>query len=90
MIGRIKTIKSLIDAGYTKRLLLSHDAVLVSTFFDTLSYADKEKIAKDNPYGFLYINKVVMPGLRELGVSDEILKSLLTDNPRRFFEGNED
>ena len=86
--SRIKTIKALIDAGFAKRLLLSHDAVLVSTFFDTLSDADKEKIARDNPYGFLYIDKVVMPRLRELGVHEEILESLLTDNPRRFFEDN--
>ena len=88
--NRIKTIKSLIDAGYSKRLLLSHDAILVSTFFDTISQEDKDKIASDNPYGLLYIHKVVMPELCQSGISEEILKSLLIDNPRRFFEGNSD
>jgi phosphotriesterase-related protein len=86
--SRIKTIKYLIDAGYANRLLLSHDAILVSTFFDTISKADKEKIARDNPYGLLYIHKVVIPKLRELGVPEEILKSIFIDNPRRFFDGN--
>ena len=33
--GRVKTIKALIDAGYASRILLSHDAFLVSTFFET-------------------------------------------------------
>ena len=40
--GRVKTIKALIDAGYSSRILLSHDTFLVSTFFDTLPNAAKE------------------------------------------------
>jgi len=86
--ARINTIKALIDRGYANRLLLSHDGVLVSTFFDTNSKADKEKIAKDNPYDFLYIHKIVLPKLHKMGVSEEVLESLFVDNPRQFFEGN--
>ena len=85
---RVKTIKALIDAGYASRILLSHDTVLVSTFFDTLPDASKKKLLKDNPYGLLYINKFVLPRLRELGVSDKIIDSICIDNPRKFFEGN--
>jgi phosphotriesterase-related protein len=88
--GRIKTIKDLIDAGYADRILLGHDAFLVSSFFDTLPDEAKRKLETDNPYGFLYINKVVLPRLRELGVSEKIIKSICTDNPRRFFEGSQD
>ena len=61
--------------------------LLVSSFFDTLSDASKKKRVKDNPYGFLYINKFVLPKLRELGVSDKIINSICVDNPRKFFEG---
>ena len=85
--GRIKTIKDLIDAGYADRILLGHDAFLVSTFFDTLPEAAKKKLETDNPYGFLYINKFVLPKLRELGVSEKTIHSICVDNPRRFFEG---
>jgi len=85
--GRVKTIKDLIDAGYADRVLLGHDAFLVSTFFDTLPEAAKKKLEADNPYGFLYINKYVLPELREMGVSEKIIHSICVDNPRRFFEG---
>ena len=85
--GRVKTIKSLIDAGYANRILLGHDAFLVSSFFDTLPEVAKKKLEKDNPYGFRYINKFVLPKLRELGVSEKIINSICIDNPRRFFEG---
>ena len=85
--GRVKTIKDLIDAGYADRILLGHDAFLVSTFFDTLPEAAKKKLEADNPYGFLYINKYVLPELREMGVSEKIIHSICVDNPRRFFEG---
>ena len=85
--GRVKTIKDLINAGYADRILLGHDAFLVSTFFDTLPEAAKKKLETDNPYGFLYINKFVLPKLRELGVSEKTIHSICVDNPRRFFEG---
>lgn len=86
--GRVKTIKDLIDAGYTSRILIGHDAFLVSTFFDTLPEAAKQKLQDDNPYGFLYIHKYVLPKLREMGVSETTIKSICVDNPRAFFEGN--
>jgi phosphotriesterase-related protein len=85
--GRVKTIKAVIDAGYTSRILLGHDTFLVSTFFDTLPEAAKKKLAEDNPYGFLYIHRYVLPKLRELGVSEKIIHSICVDNPRAFFEG---
>ena len=86
--GRVKTIKALIDAGYGNRILLGHDTFLVSTFFDTLPAAAKKKLADDNPYGFLYIHKYVLPKLRELGVSEKTINGICVDNPRNFFEGN--
>ena len=85
--GRVKTIKDLIDAGYADRILLGHDAFLISTFFDTLPETAKKKLEADNPYGFLYINNYVLPKLRDLGVSEKIIHSICVDNPRRFFEG---
>ena len=88
--GRIKTIKALIDAGYASRLLLGHDACLVSSLFDNVPEAAKKKLETDNPYGFLYIHKVVIPKLREWGVSEKNIQMLVVDNPRRFFEGNPD
>jgi phosphotriesterase-related protein len=86
--GRVRTIKALIDAGYASRILLGHDTFLVSTFFDNLPEVAKNKLAWDNPYGFLYIHKYVLPKLRELGVSEKVINGICVDNPRNFFEGN--
>ena len=88
--ARMNTIKAMIDAGYADRLLFSHDEVTVTPMFDTLSKADQEKIERENPHSFLYISKVVLPGLVEMGVPEEVVATLLTDNPRRFFEGPQD
>jgi phosphotriesterase-related protein len=80
---RTKTLKALIDAGYTDRLLISHDRVPVM-IESTVSFEERRR---RNPYGFLYIQKIVFPQLRKMGVSDNVLKSLVVDNPRHFFEG---
>ena len=85
--ARIKTIKTLIDEGYADRILLSHDATLVTTLYDTMPEDIKKEIAERNPFGFLYINKVVFPQMREMGVPDEIINRLCVENPRNFFEG---
>ena len=86
--ARIKTIKALIDAGYSDRLLLSHDTILVCTMYDTMPDAVRAQLAKNNPYGLLFIPDVLIPELRKMGVSETNIKKLNWDNPRRFFEGN--
>jgi len=86
--ARIGVIKAMIDAGYADRLLLSHDTFLVSSFFDTLPASVQELNATENPYGFLYINKVVVPKLQKLGVPEKTIQGILADNPGRFFEGS--
>jgi phosphotriesterase-related protein len=85
---RTKTLKALIDAGYGERLLLSHDVAIIDASIESPSglipYSGEGRL---NPYGFLYIKKVVFPQLRELGVSESTLELLCTANPRKFFEG---
>lgn len=86
-LGRFKTIKALIDAGYEDRLLLSHDWALVWTL-DQVSGTRREDRHARNPDGYLYLKKVAWPELREMGVSQSTFDSLFTDNPRNFFDGN--
>jgi phosphotriesterase-related protein len=85
---RTKTLKALIDAGYTDRLLLSHDIAIVDTSIeaetDIKPYTEE---GRTNPYGFLYVKKVVFPQLKELGVPEATLERLCIANPRKFFEG---
>jgi len=78
---RTRTMKQLIDAGYADRLCPSHDW---SFLFVTDSPV---QLPPPNPHGYLYIKKVVIPELREMGVSEQILSGLCVDGPRYFFEG---
>jgi len=87
-LARIKTLKALIEAGYSSRLLLSHDACLVSTLLDTAPVQVREAVKQRNPHGFLYINKVVFPQLQAMGIPVKTTTNMCTDNPRHFFEGS--
>ncbi len=85
-LARTKTMKALIDAGYGERLLPSHDWSLVQVMAATPLISPEEREER-NPYGYLYMKKVVFPQLREMGVSEAMLNSLCVDGPRNFFEG---
>jgi phosphotriesterase-related protein len=84
--ARTETLKWLIDAGWIDRLLPSHDFGLATplTFY---SPDVKESNEKGNPYGYLYIKKVVFPQLKEMGVPKAVLNTLCVNGPRYFFEG---
>jgi phosphotriesterase-related protein len=84
--ARTETLKWLIDAGWTDRLLPSHDCGLVNplTFYPP---DVQESIEKGNPYGYLYLKKVVFAWLREMGVEEAVIINLCVNGPRRFFEG---
>ncbi len=81
---RTQTLKALMDAGWAHRLLLSHDDPM------TMIIAPKavfEERIKRNPDHICFIKRQVLPYLRELGATEEQVRALVTDNPRRFFEG---
>jgi phosphotriesterase-related protein len=85
---RTQTLKALIDAGYADRLLVSHDWALADMSMvypaGSMPYQEEERT---NPYGYLYLKKVVFPQLREMGVSEPIIDRLCTINPRNFLAG---
>ena len=85
--SRTETLKRLLDAGWTNRLLPSQDMSLANpvTFYPP---EVQESVEKGNPFGYLYIKKVVFPWLREMGVDESVLSTLCVSGPRKFFEGN--
>jgi phosphotriesterase-related protein len=85
--ARTETLKWLIDAGWIDRLLPSHDCGLVNplTFYPP---EVQESIEKGNPFGYLYLKKVVIAQLREMGVPEAKLNTLCVNGPRNIFEGN--
>jgi len=85
-LARTRTMKALIDAGYSDRLCPSQDRGILRIMAANPKITEEERL-KLNPYGFLYIKKVVFPQLQEMGVSEAIINSLCVDGPRNFFEG---
>ena len=82
--ARTETAKRLIDAGFGHRIMLGHDWSV------TLSITSRE-LQRDrrsyNPDGYSFISRNVLPKLQELGVTDETVRQLMVENPRRFFDG---
>ncbi|MBB5163456.1 phosphotriesterase-related protein [Mycobacterium sp. AZCC_0083] len=78
---RVKTVATMCERGHADRMVLSHDA---SCYFDALP-EETLPIALPN-WHYLHIHNDVIPALKERGVTDEQLTTMLVDNPRRIFE----
>ena len=77
-------VKKLIDAGRSDRIMLSHD----HTVFHGIISAEAAKMRRrDNPDGFLFISRNVLPYLEELGATQDVINQIMIENPRRYFEG---
>jgi phosphotriesterase-related protein len=84
--ARTRTMKALIEAGFADRLCPSHDGIVLGVVGGDFEHTEAESL-EYNPYGYRYINKVVLPQLREMGIPERTLESMFVDVPRRFFEG---
>ena len=80
---RTEVVKQLIDAGFAHRLMLSHDTAVPSS-------APNRELAEQrqaqNPDGYLFITRRVLPRLKELGATDQDINTIMVENPRRFFD----
>ena len=82
--GRTQTAWRLIEAGWGHRIMLGHDWSV------TLSIASAEMQKQrdlNNPDGYLFITRRVIPRLKELGATDADIENIFVNNPRRFFNG---
>ena len=86
---RTVTLKSLIDEGFGDRLCPSHDCICLAVMKESAdgSMPDMHEFARGNHHAFLYINREVIPDLKEMGVPDSAIEDLFVNNPRRFFAG---
>lgn len=78
---RNATVKALIDRGFAGRLMLGHDhapePVLVG----------QEPEPPSEPTRYLFLSRTAIPALVELGVSQEAIRTMMVDVPRRFLSG---
>jgi phosphotriesterase-related protein len=78
---RVATIARLCDMGYTEKMVLSHDA---SCYFD---WAPQDLIPQVVPnWHFNYIPDAVIPDLLKAGVTEDQVRTMTVENPRRIFE----
>ncbi len=78
---RVDTVARMCERGHADKMVLSHDA---SCFIDWLP---EEVVPVVMPnWHYLHIHHDVVPALKQRGVTDEQLTTMLVDNPRRIFE----
>ena len=78
---RVATIAKLCELGHADRMVLSHDA---SCYIDW--YPQEALRAAVPNWHYAHISRDVVPALRAAGVTEEQVRLMTVDNPRRIFE----
>ncbi|MCS6925398.1 MAG: phosphotriesterase-related protein [Candidatus Binatia bacterium] len=82
---RLATVIGLCGIGYEKQIVLSHDSVgCFKGRALTLPPGQQHLIANWQP---THLFKNLIPKMRAAGVSDDKIRTMLVDNPRRWFAG---
>jgi phosphotriesterase-related protein len=74
---RLDWVMRLIDQGFLRRILLSHDVCM------------KSHLRAYGGQGYDYVLTSFVPRLRQAGLSDEQIHTLTVDNPRSALTGEE-
>ncbi len=75
---RIETVLRALEEGYVDQVHFSHDG---ATFHD---FMVGDPAFADEHADYLHIENVILPQLRERGVSDADIDRIMVDNPRRW------
>ncbi len=77
---RVNTVARMCERGHADKMVLSHDA---ACFMD---WVPEELLPALPNWHYLHIHNDVIPALKDRGVTDEQLNTMLVDNPRRIFD----
>jgi phosphotriesterase-related protein len=81
MADRIESVRVLCERGYAERIVLSHDAMChVDWFPPEVAGAWKD-------WRWTHLPEDVLPAMREAGISDRDVETMMVTNPRRILEG---
>ena len=83
---RIAMLVGLLGVGYTDRIMLSHDFTCSAAGRGGKPPAEVLQISPNA--SFTNIFRIILPALKQAGITDAQIKSLMVINPRRLFEGN--
>jgi phosphotriesterase-related protein len=78
--SRADTLVEMCRRGYAGSIVLSHDA---HCYVDSI---DPMVLPFLPQWHYLHIGEEVLPYIRERGVTDQQIHTMMVDNPRRFFE----
>jgi phosphotriesterase-related protein len=82
---RVAALLGLIGLGHAGRVMISHDSVCTILSRSAEFPPEIAEALKDwNP---THIIKNILPRLRDAGVSEQVIRTITVDNPRRYFEG---
>lgn len=80
--NRVAAVAALCHRGLAGSIVLSHDAACYCDWFE------EEALAASLPkWNFLHIPDDVLPSLRVRGVSDDEIRTMMIDNPRKILAG---
>ncbi len=80
--ARADTVVELCRKGYADRMVLAHDAACY------IDWIDPNVRALLTEWNYLHIHEDVLPYLRQHGVSEAQIDTMLVETPRRYFENN--
>lgn len=80
-------VSRLCAQGYSKQLMLSHDANIISDVMFSLTRNKRDRNANPCVGDYTAVFEQLIPLLRQQGVTQEQLDQMLIENPRRYFEG---
>lgn len=80
---RVATVAKLCERGHADKMVLSHDAAC----FGPADWLPQELVKAAAPnWHYLHIHNDVIPALKQRGVTDDQIHTMLVDNPRRIFQ----
>ena len=81
----VKNIADLCKLGFTEKIMLSHDTVNV-WLGRPMVWPEQAKAGFAN-WHIDHISKDVVPALKAQGITDEQIKIMMVENPKRLFMG---
>jgi phosphotriesterase-related protein len=78
---RVNTVAKMCELGYANKMVLSQDA---ACFNDWLPEAALPAVLPN--WHYMHIHNDVIPALKQRGVTDGQIETMLVDNPRKIFE----
>jgi phosphotriesterase-related protein len=78
---RVDAVARLCERGYAGRIVLSHDAMCFVDWFP------RSVMDASHDWHWTYISDSVLPAMRDRGISEADMQTMLVDNPRAILEG---